>query len=363
MSPATATLGASAHTDTFTRDNLPAPGLWPTFIPPTEPYPETLNVGVELSDAMVAKGFGARIALVGNGRSRTYKELAQWSNQLAHALVNNYGVKPGNRVLIRSANNPAMVACWLAVTKVGAVAVNTMPMLRALELQQVVDKAQVSLALCDGRLLDDLKPCIRAGSSLLAIVTFDGTAEQTQELDRAALQHPVVFSAVATSKDDVALLGFTSGTTGQPKATMHFHSDLLMACDGYAKEVLQVVPTDVFVGSPPLAFTFGLGGLALFPLRFGACSVLLENASPPNLIEIIQQYKATVCLTAPTAYRAMLGAMDAGADVSSLRVAISAGETLAAPIYDEWLAKNRQAHARRYRLNRNAAHLYQQPAR
>ena len=339
MSPATATLGASAHTDTFTRDNLPAPGLWPTFIPPTEPYPETLNVGVELSDAMVAKGFGARIALVGNGRSRTYKELAQWSNQLAHALVNNYGVKPGNRVLIRSANNPAMVACWLAVTKVGAVAVNTMPMLRALELQQVVDKAQVSLALCDGRLLDDLKQCIRAGSSLLAIVTFDGTAEQTQELDRAALQHPVVFSAVATSKDDVALLGFTSGTTGQPKATMHFHRDLLMACDGYAKEVLQVVPTDVFVGSPPLAFTFGLGGLALFPLRFGACSVLLENASPPNLIEIIQQYKATVCLTAPTAYRAMLGAMDAGADVSSLRVAISAGETLAAPIYDEWLAK------------------------
>lgn len=339
MSPATATLGASAHTDTFTRDNLPAPGLWPTFIPPAEPYPETLNVGVELSDAMVAKGFGARIALVGNGRSRTYKELAQWSNQLAHALVNNYGVKPGNRVLIRSANNPAMVACWLAVTKVGAVAVNTMPMLRALELQQVVDKAQVSLALCDGRLLDDLKQCIRAGSSLLAIVTFDGTAEQTQELDRAALQHPVVFSAVATSKDDVALLGFTSGTTGQPKATMHFHRDLLMACDGYAKEVLQVVPTDVFVGSPPLAFTFGLGGLALFPLRFGACSVLLENASPPNLIEIIQQYKATVCLTAPTAYRAMLGAMDAGADVSSLRVAISAGETLAAPIYDEWLAK------------------------
>jgi 2-aminobenzoate-CoA ligase len=339
MSLATATLGASAHTDTFTRDNLPAPGLWPTFLSPAEPYPETLNVGVELSDAMVAKGFGAHIALVGNGRSRTYKELAQWSNQLAHALVNNYGVKPGNRVLIRSANNPAMVACWLAVTKVGAVAVNTMPMLRALELQQVVDKAQVSLALCDGRLLADLKPCIRAGSSLLAIATFDGTAEQTQELDRAALQHPVVFSAVATSKDDVALLGFTSGTTGQPKATMHFHRDLLMACDGYAKEVLQVVPTDVFVGSPPLAFTFGLGGLALFPLRFGACSVLLENASPPNLIEIIQQYKATVCLTAPTAYRAMLGAMDAGADVSSLRVAISAGETLAAPIYDEWLAK------------------------
>ena len=144
MSPATATLGASAHTDTFTRDNLPAPGLWPTFIPPAEPYPETLNVGVELSDAMVAKGFGARIALVGNGRSRTYKELAQWSNQLAHALVNNYGVKPGNRVLIRSANNPAMVACWLAVTKVGAVAVNTMPMLRALELQQVVDRRRLA---------------------------------------------------------------------------------------------------------------------------------------------------------------------------------------------------------------------------
>ena len=334
-----ATLGQSAHTDSFSREGLPPAHQWPLMLPGPKTYPAQLNVGVELSDAMVAKGFAKHIALVGHGRSRTYQELAEWSNQLAHALVQDYGVQPGNRVLIRSANNPAMVACWLAVTKVGAVAVNTMPMLRATELNQVIDKAQVALALCDARLIDDLSPCLYDGGVLQHIAVFDGCATQHQALDHAALRHSVHFDAVATSQDDVALLGFTSGTTGQPKATMHFHRDLLATCDTYAKEVLQVTPTDVFVGSPPLAFTFGLGGLALFPLRFGACSVLLENASPPNLIDIIQQYQATICFTAPTAYRAMLAAMEQGVDLSSLRVAVSAGETLAAPIYDEWLRK------------------------
>ncbi|MEM7616394.1 MAG: AMP-binding protein, partial [Pseudomonadota bacterium] len=153
------------------------------------------------------------------------------------------------------------------------------------------------------------------------------------------LEKPVQFEAVKTGRDDVALLGFTSGTTGAPKATMHFHRDLLIIADGYGKEVLGVTPEDVFVGSPPLAFTFGLGGLAIFPLRFGATATLLENASPPNMIEIIQKYKATVCFTAPTAYRAMLAAMEQGADLSSLRAAVSAGETLPAPVYEEWIAK------------------------
>lgn len=332
-------LHVSAHTDTFTRDRLPPFEQWPHLLPTPTVYPAQLNVGVALTDAMVGKGFANHVALIGHGRSRTYQELTDWSNQLAHALVQDFGVQPGNRVLIRSANNPAMVACWLAVTKAGAVAVNTMPMLRAAELTQVIDKAQVSLALCDARLQDELQPCLTSKGPLKDIALFDGTASQNEALDRSALRHPVHFDAVATSQDDVALLGFTSGTTGQPKATMHFHRDLLTTCDTYAKEVLQVVPTDVFVGSPPLAFTFGLGGLALFPLRFGACSVLLENASPPNLIDIIQQYKATICFTAPTAYRAMLAAMDQGVDLSSVRVAVSAGETLAAPIYNEWLAK------------------------
>ena len=333
------TLGISAHADEFTRRNLPPPALWPQFTSGIEGYPDRLNAAVELTDAMVEKGFGDRTALIGQGRARTYSELTLWSNQLANALQKEYGVRPGERVMIRSANNPAMVACWLAVTKVGAVAVNTMPMLRAKELQQVIDKASVTLVLCDARLLDELRTCVDVSGQAVRVVAFDGTASQEEALDRAALAQPGVFNALATSQDDVALLGFTSGTTGQPKATMHFHRDLLAVCDSYAKEVLQVQSTDVFVGSPPLAFTFGLGGLTLFPLRYGACAVLLENASPPNLIDIIQRYKATICFTSPTAYRAMLAAMDAGIDLSSLRVAVSAGETLPAPTYNEWLAK------------------------
>ena len=232
-----------------------------------------------------------------------------------------------------------MVACWLAATKAGAVVVNTMPMLRAGELAKIVDKAEISFALCDTRLMDELVACAKDSSFLQKVVGFDGTANHDAELDRVALHKPVRYEAVATGRDDVALLGFTSGTTGDAKATMHFHRDLLIIADGYAKEVLAVTPDDVFVGSPPLAFTFGLGGLAVFPLRFGAAATLLENASPPNLIEIIETYKATVCFTAPTAYRAMLIAMDEGADLSSLRAAVSAGETLPAPVYDAWMAK------------------------
>ena len=329
----------SAHSDTFTRDNLPPADQWPDLLLEGFDYPDQLNAAYELTDAMVAKGFGDHTALIGNGRQRTYKELADWTNRLAHALVDDLGVKPGNRVLIRSANNPAMVACWLAATKAGAVVVNTMPMLRAGELAKYVEKAQITHALCDTRLMDEMTACAKDSTHLKTVVGFDGTANHDAELDRLALTKPVGFDAVPTSQDDVALIGFTSGSTGNPKATMHFHRDLLIIADGYAKEVLKVQPEDVFIGSPPLAFTFGLGGLAIFPLRFGATATLLESATPPNMVEIIETYKATVCFTAPTAYRAMLRAMDEGADLSSLRAAVSAGETLPGPVYDEWQQK------------------------
>jgi 2-aminobenzoate-CoA ligase len=334
-------LGPSAHVDTFARDNLPPAAQWPEILldRPEFQYPEYLNAAVELTDRNVERGFGDRIALIGNGRRRTYKELADWSNRLAHALVENYGVKPGHRVLIRSGNNPALVAAWLAATKAGAVVVNTMPMLRAGELTKIVDKAEVSLALCDSRMVDELTACAKTSKFLKQVVNFDGTSNHDAELDRIALDKPVKFDAVQTGRDDVALLGFTSGTTGEPKATMHFHRDLLIIADGYAREVLNVTENDVFVGSPPLAFTFGLGGLAIFPLRFGATATLLENASPANMIQIIENYKATICFTAPTAYRAMMAAMEKGADLSSLRIAVSAGETLPAPVFDEWTAK------------------------
>jgi 2-aminobenzoate-CoA ligase len=331
-------LGPSAHIDTFTRDNLPPFEQWPELLldRPEFQYPERMNVGVELTDRMVEKGFGDHTALIGNGRRRTYKELADWSNRLAHALVENYGVRPGNRILIRSGNNPALVAAWLAATKAGAVVVNTMPLLRATELGKIVDKAEIKLALTDSRMVDELVACAKTSKHLKQVVNFDGTANHDSELDRIALDKPVRFDAVPTGRDDVALLGFTSGTTGEPKATMHFHRDLLIIADGYAREILNVTPDDVFVGSPPLAFTFGLGGLAIFPLRFGATATLLENASPANMIDIIETYKATICFTAPTAYRAMMAAMDKGADLSSLRLAASAGETLPAPVFEEW---------------------------
>ena len=334
-------LGPSAHVDSFARDNLPPFEQWPELLldRPEFQYPDYLNAAVELTDRNVERGFGDRIALIGNGRRRTYKELSDWTNRLAHALVENYGVKPGHRVLIRSGNNPALVAAWLAATKAGAVVVNTMPMLRAGELAKIVDKAEVSLALCDSRIADELIACAKTSKFLKQVVNFDGTSNHDAELDRIALDKPVKFDAVKTGRDDVALLGFTSGTTGEPKATMHFHRDLLAIADGYAREVLNVTENDVFVGSPPLAFTFGLGGLAIFPLRFGATATLLESASPPNMIQIIETYKATICFTAPTAYRAMMAAMDKGADLSSLRIAVSAGETLPAPVFEEWTRK------------------------
>jgi 2-aminobenzoate-CoA ligase len=333
------TLRPSGHTDTFARDNLPPEENWPDLLLDGFDYPDRLNAAVELTDAMVDKGFGDHTALIGNGRRRTYKELTDWTNRLAHVLVEDLGVQPGNRVLIRSANNPAMVACWLAATKAGAVVVNTMPMLRAGELVKYVEKAEVQFALCDTRLMEEMTACAGKCPSLKSVMGFDGTSNHEAELDRLALEKPVHFDAVDTAQDDVALLGFTSGSTGAPKATMHFHRDLLIIADGYAKEVLGVTPEDVFVGSPPLAFTFGLGGLAIFPLRFGAAATLLETASPPNMIEIIQKYRATVSFTAPTAYRVMLQAMEEGADLSSLRAAVSAGETLPKPVYDAWIAQ------------------------
>jgi 2-aminobenzoate-CoA ligase len=329
-------LGPTAHVDTFARDNLPPESQQPEYLLDHFQYPERLNAAVELTDRMVERGFGDHTALIGNGRRRTYKELADWSNRVAHALVEFYGVKPGNRVLIRSANNPAMVACWLAATKAGAVVVNTMPMLRPGELTQIVDKAEIGFALCDTRIMDDLVTCASDSRFLKKVIGFDGTANHDSELDRIALDKSVRFEAVQTGRDDVALLAFTSGTTGKPKGTMHFHRDLLMIADGYAREVLGVTPDDVFVGSPPLAFTFGLGGLAIFPLRFGATATLLETASPANMLKIIETYKATICFTAPTAYLAMLKAVDEGADISSLRIAVSAGETLPAPVFKAW---------------------------
>jgi 2-aminobenzoate-CoA ligase len=286
-------LGATGHVDTFTRDNLPPAEAWPDLLldRPEFQYPEHLNAAVELTDRMVERGFGDRVALIGNGRQRTYKELTDWSNRLAHALVEDFGVRARQSRADPLRQQPG---------DGGGVAGGDQGRRRRRQhhaaaarrrAHKIVDKAEVSLALCDSRIADELVACAKDSRFLKKVINFDGTANHDAELDRVALSKPVRFQAVQTGRDDVALLGFTSGTTGEPKATMHFHRDLLIMADGYAKEVLGVTPGDVFVGSPPLAFTFGLGGLAVFPLRFGATATLLENASPANMIDIIETYK------------------------------------------------------------------------
>ncbi len=326
-------LGPSGHSDTFTRDNLPRADQWPRIELTGFGYPDWLNAGVELTDRMVARGFGERVALIGQGRARSYRDLTGWTSRLARALVEDFGVRPGNRVLIRSANNPAMVACWLAAMKAGAVVVMTMPMLRRGELTRMIDKAEVSHALCDTRMMDEL--AAQDSVFLRRIVGFDGSAGHDGELDRAALSKPAQFSAVPTGRDDVALLAFTSGTTGAPKATAHFHRDLLIIADGYAREVLKITPDDLCIGTSPLAFTFGLGGLAVFPLRFGAASVLLDDLTPGGLAGAVRRHRATICFSVPTAYRMMLCEAVTD-DLSSLRLAVSAGEALPAPVWQDW---------------------------
>ena len=329
-------IGPSGHIDTFARDRLPPREQWPELPLTGFDYPDYLNAASELTDRMVERGFGERIALIGQGRRRSYRELADWTNQLARALIEDCGLRPGNRVLIRSANTPALVACWLAATKAGAVVVNTMPMLRAGELTKIVDKAEIGLALCDSRLMEELQSCAATSRFLKRIVAFDGGATADGELDRLAHTKSTEAAAVATGRDDVALLAFTSGSTGAPKATMHFHRDLLIIADSYAKAVLDPQPDDVFVGSPPLAFTFGLGGLAIFPLRFGAAAGLFETATPAHLIDIIATCKATICFSAATAYRAMLGLLDDPQKLASLRLCIASGESLPADLFAAW---------------------------
>ena len=276
-------LGPSGHVDDFARRNLPPSEQWPDLLldRPEFQYPEYLNAAVELTDRIVEKGWGDRIALIGNGRQRTYKELADWSNRLAHALVENYGVKPGHRVLIRSGNNPALVAAWLAATKAGAVVVNTMPMLRAGELTKIIDKAEIALALTDSRIADELVACAKTSRFLKQVVNFDGTSNHDAELDRVALNKPVKFDAVKTGRDDVALLGFTSGTTGEPKATMHFHRDLMIVADGMPGKSSRSLRTMFSLVRRRLPYV-GLGGLAIFPCGSALPRRCWKTRRPPK---------------------------------------------------------------------------------
>ena len=323
----------SAHVDSFARDNLPPRDLWPVLDMGGLSYPPRLNCVTELLDRHAAEDPG-RVAFITPETSWTYSELHSHANRIAQVLVEDLDVRPGNRVLLRGANNLMMAACWFAVLKAGGICVSTMPLLRARELSQVIDRARVSLSLTDTRVAAELEQAAARVDGRHRVVHFNapGTGGSLESLMAA---RPDTFETVQTAADDVALIAFTSGTTGQPKGTMHFHRDILAVADTFSKHVLQPGPDDIFCGSPPFAFTFGLGGLILFPMRIGAASLLLEKASPPVLLDGIRTHDATICFTAPTAYRAMLeDARQRG--VGRLRKCVSAGETLPRATFEAW---------------------------
>src|SRR4029453_14723440 len=328
----------TAHVDTFARDHLPPRDEWPEFIfeLPELRYPDRLNAATELLSRAPERGWGERTAIRSPaGVNWSYAELDANASRIAHVLVENLGLVPGNRVLLRAPNNPLYAACFFAVLKAGAIAVGTMPLLRAKELTDIATKAEISHALCDIRLAAELDAARPQCPTLAKVVHFGGAAPDGLEARMAG--KPATFANVDTAADDTALIAFTSGTTGKPKGTMHFHRDLIAACDCWPRAILRARAGDVFTGSPPLAFTFGLGGILLFPLRIGASTLLIERPSPDVLLPAIAANRATVMFTAPTSYRAMAASAKQH-DLSSLSKCVSAGEPLPAATRRLWKA-------------------------
>ncbi len=325
----------TAHVDRFARDNLPPPAQWPEFVfdLPELQFPQRLNCATAILDRQALGVHGARPAIVTPDRTWTYLELLAQTNRIAHVLVEDLGLVPGNRVLLRSPNNPMLAACWFAALKAGAVPVPTLPMLRAAELVQVLRKAQISHALCDARLRDEVEAA-RAQSPSLRCVAYYGD-DAAGSIERAARGKPAEFANVATAADDVALIAFTSGTTGVPKGTMHFHRDVIATCETFPRHVVGLRSGDLVAGSPSIAFTYGLGGLLHFPLYAGAATLLLEQFTPETLLDNVSRSRASVLFTGPTMYHALAG-LAAGCKLGALRTCISAGEALPVPTRQAW---------------------------
>ena len=315
----------TAHIDTFARDNLPPRAQWPEFrfdLPELK-YPARMNCAAVLLDEQVRAGNGERTAIIAPDGRCTYLQLMAQANRIANVLVKEMGLVPGNRVLLRGPNNPMMAACWLGVFKAGGICVGTMPLLRAKELTEIIEKAEITHALCDKRLEAELK-LVRCASLREVRYWYSADADS---LDALCAKQSDQFKNVDTAADDVALIAFTSGTTGKPKGTVHFHRDVIAMCDCFPRSCLKPGPDDIFIGSPPLAFTFGLGGLLCFPLRFGAATALVEKLTPETLLESIQKYRATILFTAPTMYRALAGLWK-NYNLGTLEKCVSAGEAL-----------------------------------
>ncbi len=327
----------SAHSDTFARDHLPPLDQWPELLLDGNPdvaYGPRLNCAASLLDDLVSQGKGDSIALRwtedGDQRIMTYRELMVLTNRIAHVLVQDMGLQPGNRVMLRGPNNVMMAASWLAAVKAGMVTVPTMPLLRATELQKIIQKGRVQAVLCDHRLAQEVEYCLDPKHPAYCeqkpvAVYFHG--DGPRDLAVLAADKPQDFPACDTAADDVCLIAFTSGTTGEPKGCMHFHRDVLAMCDTFARHILQITEDDIVAGTPPLAFTFGLGGLLCFPLRVGGSTVLTEKLTPAELLRTIQDYGVTMSFTAPTFYRQM-AALVGDYDLRSLRCSVSAGEAL-----------------------------------
>ena len=327
--------------DTFCREHLPPAELWPRMdysVLPELAYPGQLNCATELLDRMVDAGHGNRSVILFPGGRWTYRDLLEMSNRIGRVLVEDLGVVPGNRVLLRGPNSPMMVACWFAIVKAGAVVVCTMPLLRVRELSYIADKAAITLALCDTRFAAECETAMKqtaAGTARPGGRTVHFASNEPGSLEAMMVGKPATFENCDTAADDTVLIAFTSGTTGNAKGTMHFHRDVLAICDCFPRSIAGISPDDICVGSPPFAFTFGLGGLVLFPMRVGGASLLLEQAAPPHLIKGIHEHRPTFCWTSPTAYRAMLGMMGTH-DVSSLTKCVSAGEHLPRATFEAW---------------------------
>jgi 2-aminobenzoate-CoA ligase len=331
-----AALCPSGHTDGFARAHLPPPGTWPDFLfdLPELQYPERLNCASALLDDAIARGWGARTALIGARERLTYAQLLAQVDRIAHVLRHDLGLATGSRVLLRGANCPMMAACILGVIKAGCIVLPTMPLLRARELAAIADKARINAVLCADGLADDVDVL---GLKVPVLVFGTPALDIPGALEERMARHDAPFIAADTARDDVCLISFTSGTTGIPKGTMHFHRDVLAVCDCFPRHMLGACADDIFIGTPPLAFTFGLGGLLLFPLRAGGAGVLLERLSPEALLAAIADYRATVCFTAPTFYRLMAAQADRF-DLTSLRASVSAGVPLPLATREAWQA-------------------------
>jgi 2-aminobenzoate-CoA ligase len=324
----------SPQVDRYIHDRLPTNDQWPELILPNHFQQRIpLNCANLLLDRRLEEGLGSKTAFVSKCISWSYSELYERTCRMAHVLTNDFGVQPGNRVLIRGPNSPTLAAIWIAIQKIGAIAVTTMSLLRSRELAKIIEKAKPILAVCDCSIVDELRKSIQANPHACEILTYD---ESGGELENRMIHHPEAFENCSTFSDDISLIGFTSGTTGEPKGTIHFHRDVMSVCETVAEHIIHPVPNDIFISTAPLAFTFGLGGLVLFPLYGGSTSVLNGRYSPEELLDAFEKYKATICFTVPTFYQKMARLAEKK-NFANLRMSISSGEALAQSVKTEWL--------------------------